>query len=76
MVIANVPVLARAMKTANLSRVELAVKMGRHPDTINKIMRGGPVGPNLQQALYEVFGRSVRMDRLFKVVETPPKRRR
>jgi len=75
MVIANVPVLARAMKTANLSRVDLAVKIGRHPDTINRVMRGGPVGTNLQQALYEAFEGHVPMDKLFKVVERPKRRR-
>lgn len=75
MVIANLPVLARAMKTANLSRVDLAVKIGRHPDTINRIMRGGPVGTNLQQALYEAFEGHVPMDKLFKVVERPKRRR-
>lgn len=75
MVIANLPVLARAMKMANLSRVDLAVKIGRHPDTINRIMRGGPVGTNLQQALYEAFEGRIPMDKLFKVVERPKRRR-
>lgn len=75
MVIANLPVLARAMKTANLSRVTLAVKIGRHPDTINRVMRGGPVGTNLQQALYEAFEGHVPMDKLFNVVERPKRRR-
>ncbi len=75
MVIANLPVLARAMKTAKLTRVTLAVKIGRHPDTINRIMRGGPVGTNLQQALYEALEGHVPMDKLFKVVERPKRRR-
>ena len=77
MVIANLPVLARAMKTANLSRVSLAVKIGRHPDTINRVMRGGPVGTNLQQALYEAFEGRIPIHKLFIVtVSKPPKRRR